>query len=197
MKRPALATISPGLSTVALIVVASTLVWAVAWLDTDRQSTHGAVAAAGTVRSTAKGGLTLTSEVREIPLGQAMAAKGEADASPSEPFPAPDIVIEGQGTTPADPLELAAGLWIADIKYLAYEPPTLGTIPNVSVNSRFGVGGMAWSGRSWAALFVGDWQHPGHVATFTPGEVIVQVSAIPEDVQWIIRFRPLGELQRP
>ncbi len=196
MKRPALATIAPGLSAVALIVIASTLVWAVAWLDIDRKSSYGAVAAAGTVRPTAKGGLTMTSEVREIPLGQAMAARDEADASPIEPFPAPDIVIEGQGTTPADPLDLGDGLWIAHIKYLAYEPPTLGTIPHVSINSRFGIGGMAWSGRSWAALFVSDWQHP-EVATFTRGEVIVRVSDIPEDVQWVIRFRPLGDLKRP
>lgn len=179
MKRPALATIAPGLSAVALIVIASTLVWAVAWLDFDRRSSYGAVAAAGTVRSTATGGLTGTSRVRDIPLGQAMAAR-----------------IEGQGTTPADPLDLGDGLWIAEIKYLAYEPPTLGTIPHVSINSRFGVGGMAWSGRSWAALFVSDWQHPD-VATFTRGEVIVRVSDIPEDVQWVIRFRPLGDLKRP
>ncbi len=176
MKRPALATIAPGISAVALIVITSTLAWAVAWLDSDRSSSYGAVAAAGTVRATAKGRLTVTSQVR--------------------PFLAPDIVIEGQGTTPADPLDLGDGLWIAHIKYLAYEPPTLGTIPHVSINSRFGIGGMAWGGRSWAALFVGDWQHP-KVATFTRGEVIVQVADIPKDVQWVIRLKPLGDLKRP
>ena len=38
---------------------------------------------------------------------------------------------------------------------------------------------------------------PTQIPGFTPGEVIVHVSAIPEDVQWLVRFSRLGELQRP
>lgn len=49
-------------------------------------------------------------------------------------------------------------------------------------------------GDTWAAIHVGNWQHP-ELVTFTPGPVVVEVHAIPADVMWWVTFERLEELK--
>lgn len=153
--------------------------------------------AGGPIEEPAVGAFQVTSEITEISVERAMEA-GDESGPPIEGFETP-VVIEGQGTTPMA-ATLDPGLWIAEVRFFDYTSPTLGTIPGVNIRSREGMGGMRWSSSgsatSWAALHVGGWI-PTQIPGFTPGAVIVNVDAIPEDVQWLVRFRRLGELERP
>ncbi|MCY3783946.1 MAG: hypothetical protein OXG79_09195 [Chloroflexi bacterium] len=100
----------------------------------------------------------------------------------------------GWGASSADPIELTSGLWIVDVRFNDYTPPTHGPLPGVTVHAVGCCGGMGWTGTAWAAIHVGDWQHP-ELVTFTPGAVIVEVHAIPADVMWWVTFKRLGDLK--
>ena len=177
----------------ALVVIAAALSVSTAMTVVERlQSAEESPGAADVL----PGDFTATHVVTEVSPAEAMTSRNDP-GDPLGGFPAPDIVVEGQGTAPAQ-VDLAPGLWIAEIRFIGYTPPTLGEIPGVTINSRGGgSGGMAWSGSEWAPLFVGEWRHPGRVATFLSGDILAQVTAIPEDVRWVLRFTPLGDLKRP
>lgn len=181
---------APRLVALAAVVIAASLALmaAVALL----QYREIAAGASGAIEAGQR--FEATHVVAEVSPKEAMPSRDAG--GPPIGSPAPDVVIEGQGTTPA-PVDLRPGLWVAEIRFIEYTPPTVGEIPGVSINSRSGNGGMAWSGREWAPLFVGDWRHPGRVASFLSGDVLGQVTAIPEDVRWVLRFVPLGDLRRP
>lgn len=104
------------------------------------------------------------------------------------------VWAHGYGASSAGPIELTAGLWIVDVRFNDYTPPTHGPLPGVTVHAVECCGGMGWTGNAWAALHVGDWQHP-ELVTFTPGAVVVEIHAIPADVMWWVTFERLGELK--
>jgi len=104
------------------------------------------------------------------------------------------VWTQGYGPSSAGPIELTAGLWIVDVRFNDYTPPTHGPLAGVTVHAVECCGGMGWTGNAWAALHVGDWQHP-ELVTFTPGPVVVEVHAIPADVMWWVTFERLGVLE--
>ncbi|MCY4114002.1 MAG: hypothetical protein OXG33_08700 [Chloroflexi bacterium] len=111
--------------------------------------------------------------------------------------------IDGVGSEPTEPLELLSeGLWLVSVRFVDDEPPDVEPFPSVSVTSISGDGGVAWSEDWWNRLYVtadSDWAQVlgERMAVFAPGEVVVQISDLPDDVAWWVEFERLGELKMP
>jgi len=116
--------------------------------------------------------------------------------------------IEGAGAEPSEPIELLTeGLWVVSVHFLSYEPPEVGNIPTVNLNSIDGIGGASWSGDSWIHIYVtADWDVVHDldfgsrriaIAPFTSGEAVLHISDLPEEVNWVAKFKRLGELKLP
>ncbi|MCY4113171.1 MAG: hypothetical protein OXG33_04425 [Chloroflexi bacterium] len=113
------------------------------------------------------------------------------------------IHISGHGSEPSEPVELLSeGLWIVSVRFADYEPPEVGNIPTVNLNSVSSTGGAGWSGDWWNHIYVSadkDWGEERApiqwIATFTPGEVVLHISDLPDDVGWYADFERIGELQ--
>lgn len=111
--------------------------------------------------------------------------------------------ISGTGSEPSEPVELLSeGLWVVSVRFADYEPPEVGNIPTVNLNSVSGEGGAGWSGDWWNHIYVTadrDWGEERapfqRIATFTPGEVVLHISDLPDDVGWYADFERIGELQ--
>jgi len=116
------------------------------------------------------------------------------------------MVIEGTGSEPTEAIELLSeGLWVVRVHFLSYEPPKVGNIPTVNLNSIDGKGGAGWSGNSWMHIYVtAEWDvvrdldfGSRSIAPFTSGEVVLQIADLPDDVDWVAKFERLGELKLP
>lgn len=111
--------------------------------------------------------------------------------------------IHGTGPEPSEPIELLSeGLWIVDVRFTDYAPPKVGNIPTVNLNSVNGTGGAGWSGSSWAHIYVAADRERARnlgerMAVFTPGEVVLHISDLPDDVEWWADFERVGELKPP
>ena len=109
--------------------------------------------------------------------------------------------ISGTGSEPSDPVELLSeGLWVVSVRFSDYEPPEVGNIPTVNLSSVSGSGGAGWSGNWWNHIYVtADREQANDVgsriATFTPGEIVLHISDLPDDVEWWADFERIGELQ--
>ncbi len=107
------------------------------------------------------------------------------------------------GSEPTTPINLSSeGLWLVRIRFADDKPPDIDSIPSVSITSVSGFGGVEWSGDRWNRLYVtsdSDWAQVlgERMAVFTPGEVVVLISDLPDDVAWWVDFERLGELKQP
>ena len=110
--------------------------------------------------------------------------------------------ISGTGAEPSETVELLSeGLWVVSVRFSDYEPPEVGAIPTVNLSSVSGSGGAGWSGNWWNHIYVtadrdwGEGRAYQPFATFTPGEVVLHISDLPDDVMWFAKFERIGELQ--
>ncbi|MCY3783068.1 MAG: hypothetical protein OXG79_04710 [Chloroflexi bacterium] len=95
---------------------------------------------------------------------------------------------------------MTEGLWVVTVHFDDYDPPTVGTIPTANIDSRTGSGGTWWSVRSWNHIYVAADRDSAkevgeRMAVFTPGEVVVHISDLPDNVAWWVEFERLGELK--
>ena len=97
MRHSTLAAMAQGLSTVALIVIAATLVWAVVRLDVGRESSLAADATPATVQST---------------------AATEPSVALEDFFRGATIVVHGTGIA-TETVELTPGVWTAEAESTA------------------------------------------------------------------------------
>ena len=110
--------------------------------------------------------------------------------------------ISGTGSEPSETVELLSeGLWVVSVRFSDYEPPEIGAIPTVNLSSVSGSGGAGWSGNWWNHIYVtadrdwGEGRAYQPFATFTPGEVVLHISDLPDDVMWFAKFERIGEMQ--
>ena len=112
--------------------------------------------------------------------------------------------ISGHGSEPSEPVELLSeGLWVVSVRFADYEPPEVGNIPTVNLNSVSGEGRRRLVGRTGGITSTslltgigGKERAPfQRIATFTPGEVVLHISDLPDDVGWYADFERIGELQ--
>ncbi|MCY4114000.1 MAG: hypothetical protein OXG33_08690 [Chloroflexi bacterium] len=164
---------------------------------------------------TVEGGFTSSAVVREIERVREVPVE---DADPRELPPSElgrgftestttvtqtSTQIRGTGPEPSEPVELLSeGLWIVDVRFTDYAPPEVGNIPTVNLNSVNGRGGAGWSGSTWAHIYVaadreGAQDLGERMAVFTPGEVVLHISDLPDDVEWWADFERIGELEAP
>ena len=136
--------------------------------------------------------LMVTSEiVRDVPVH---------GSEPTSNAPQEFLYLKGVGSEPSSPITLSSeGLWLVRIRFADDEPPDVATIPSVSLASVGGSGGVEWSGDWWNRIDVTGDSDSAQVlgermAVFTFGEVVVQISDLPNDVAWWLEFERLGEL---
>ncbi|MCY4114894.1 MAG: hypothetical protein OXG33_13305 [Chloroflexi bacterium] len=140
-------------------------------------------------------GRMVTSEiVRDVPVH---------GSEPTSDAPQEFLYVNGVGSEPTIPISLVSeGLWLVRIRFADDEPPDVDTIPNVILTSVGGSGGVRWSRDWWNRIYVTgdrDWAQVlgERMAVFTPGEVVVHISDLPDDVAWWVEFERLGELKQP
>lgn len=110
------------------------------------------------------------------------------------------LYVNGVGSDPTRPINLSSeDLWLVKIRFADDEPPDVATIPSVSLASVGDSGGVEWSGDWWHRIHVtgdSDWAQVlgERMAVFTLGEVVVQISDLPDAVAWWVEFERLGEL---
>jgi len=142
--------------------------------------------------------------VREVPVERVPVREIPGGFSESTPTATQkSIHITGVGSGPTESFELVSeGLWVVTVHYTDYEPPEVGDIPTVNLSSITGSRSAGWPGRSWNHIYVtADLavveKLGARTATFTPGEVVLHIADLPDDVQWVARFERLGELKLP
>ncbi len=140
-------------------------------------------------------GRMVTSEiVREVPVH---------GSQPTSDAPQKFLYANSVGSEPTTPVNLLSeGLWLVRIRFAEDEPPDVDTILSVSITNVSGSGGITWSEDWWNRIYVtgdSDWAQVlgERMAVFTPGEIVVHISDLPDNVAWWVEFERLGELKQP
>ena len=132
--------------------------------------------------------------VREVPADGAV---------PAPDIPQKILHANGVGSEPTPPIPLQSeGLWLVRVGFADDHPPVGDAFPTVSVISVSGSGGAEWSGAGWHRFYVTtdrEWAHDlsARMAVFTPGEIVVRIADLPDDLPWYAEFERLGELTQP